>query len=216
MSDITLYIGNKNYSAPSLVAWLACKQAGVDFEEVVIPLRESGTREAILRHSPSGKVPALKEGGLVVWDSLAICEHLGERFRDANLWPADVETRAVARSICAEVHSGFLELRRNMPMNMRSSFPGLGMTPEVQEEINRVTAIWHNCRKRFGGGDFLFAGFTITDAMFAPVVSRLTTYGVELDKTSGDYVSTIWDMPAMQEWLEAARKEPWIIPDFEF
>jgi glutathione S-transferase len=181
----------------------------------VIPLRESDTREAILRYSPSGKLPVLLHGDVTVWDSLAICEYVAEQFPDAGLWPAEANTRAHARAVAAEMHSGFLDLRRNMPMNICSSLPGLGMTPEVQGDINRITAIWRECRKN-SGGEFLFGDFTIADAMFAAVVSRLVTYGVELDENAHSYVDAIMGLPMMQAWVAEAKDEPWIIPDFEF
>jgi glutathione S-transferase len=217
MADLTIYLGNKNYASWSLRAWLALKRTGQPFEEVVIPIRESDSHEAILRHSPSGLVPALAHGELTVWDSLAIAEYLAEVFPDAALWPAARESRAVARAVSAEMHSGFTAVRQNMPMNVRSSFPGQGMAREVQENVNRITAIWRDCRRRFGGdGSFLFGAFTIADAMYAPVVSRFRTYGVELDEVSQEYANEVWELPEMKEWREAAEDEPWIIPAFEF
>ncbi len=215
MAENTLVLANKNYSSWSLRAWLVCTHAGLEFEEVVIPLRESDTREAILRYSPSGKLPVLLHGDVTVWDSLAICEYVAEQFPDAGLWPAEANTRAHARAVAAEMHSGFLDLRRNMPMNIRRSLPGLGMTPEVQGDINRITAIWRECRKN-SGREFLFGDFTIADAMFAAVVSRLVTYGVELDENAHSYVDAIMGLPMMQAWVAEAKDEPWIIPDFEF
>jgi glutathione S-transferase len=217
MADITIYLGNKNYSSWSLRPWLALKQTGAAFDEEVIPLSEPTTRSTILRYSPSGRVPALKHGELTVWDTLAICEYLAENFPEANLWPADKAARAVARSASAEMHSAFSALREHLPMNMRSSFPNRGVTPEVQADINRVTAIWRDCRKRFGeGGAFLFGGFTIADAMYAPVVSRFRTYRVELEEEAQAYSDAVWALPALQEWLTAAKNEPMIIESAEF
>jgi glutathione S-transferase len=217
MADITIYLGNKNYSSWSLRAWLMLKRVKQPFDEVVIPLYETDSREAILRHSPSGKVPVLHYKGTVVWDSLAIGEFLAENHTRIRLWPRDPAKRAHARAISAEMHAGFMDLRRSMPMNMRSSFPGREVTPEAHVDINRITAIWRDCRMRFGqDGDFLFGGFTIADAMFAPVVSRFKTYGVALDDTVRAYSDAIWNLPEMQQWYEAARNEPWIIPKFEF
>jgi glutathione S-transferase len=217
MTDFTIYLGNKNYSSWSLRGWLAMKLAGVPFEEVVIPLDQPRTRETILRYSPSGRLPALHHDGRVVWDSLAIAEYLADTFREARLWPADGAARAVARSVSAEMHSGFAELRRHMPMNMRSVFPGKGGGDGVQEQINRIAAIWRDCRRRFGGeAPFLFGDFTLADAMYAPVASRFVTYEVDLDETAEAYVKAVMAYPAMQEWLAAARNEPWIIPDYEF
>ena len=217
MAEFTIYIANKNYSSWSLRGWLMLRRSGAAFEEAVIPLREANTRANILRHSPSGKLPALHHGGLVIWESLAIGEYLAERFPDATLWPADAEARAVARSVSAEVHAGFRALRSEMPMNMRSSFPGRSVTPEAQADINRVTALWRDCRKRFGaGGDFLFGHFTIADAMYAPVISRFRTYKIELEDEMQRYANAIWAWPALQESLTATCTEPMFIEEFEF
>src|SRR5258706_1732249 len=179
MADITIYLGNRNYWSWSVRPWLALKQPGAAFDEEVIPLSEPTTRSTVLRFSPSGRVPALKHNELTVWDSLAICEYLAETFPAAKLWPEDKAARAVARAVSAEMHSGFAALRDHLPMNMRSSFPNRGVTPEVQADINRITAIWRDCRNRFcADGPFLFGGFTIAYAMDAPVVSRFRTYKV--------------------------------------
>jgi glutathione S-transferase len=217
MADITIYLGNKNYSSWSLRPWLALKQTGAAFTEELIPLSEAATRSTILRYSPSGRVPALKHNGLTVWDSLAICEYLAEAFPKVHLWPKDKAARAVARAVSAEMHSGFAALRNHLPMNMRSSFPNRGVTPDVQADINRVTAIWRDCRKRFGeGGPFLFGGFSNADAMYAPVVSRFRTYKVELEAEAQAYTDAVWALPALQEWLTAAKNEPMIIESAEF
>ena len=217
MADFTIYIANKNYSSWSLRAWLMLKQTGAEFAETLIPLREATTRANILRHSPSGRVPALHHGDLVIWDSLAIGEYLAEIFPAARLWPEDIQARAVARSASAEMHSGFAALRSHLPMNMRSSFPHRGVTQEAQADINRITALWRDCRKRFGGdGGFLFGHFTIADAMYAPVVSRFRTYKVELEPETQLYADTVWALPSVQEWLTEARNEPMIIEDSEF
>jgi len=217
MADFTICIGNKNYSSWSLRGWLPLKLTGVAFEEVLEPLSQPTTRTNILRHSPSGHVPALKHGTLVVWDSLAIGEYLAELFPQANLWPKDTNARAVARSVSAEMHSGFQALRGHFPMNLRSSFPNRASTPEVQADIDRVMAMWHDCRDRFGkDGDFLFGHVTIADAMFAPVVSRFRTYKVELNAEMQAYCDAVWTLPAMQEWAAAARNEPMVIESAEF
>jgi glutathione S-transferase len=217
MADFTIYIANKNYSSWSLRGWLILKHTGAPFVEEVIPLEEAATRPAILRHSPSGRLPALHDGKLVIWDSLAVGEYLAERFLDARLWPAASSARAMARSASAEMHSGFAAMRAHLPMNIRSSFPNRGVTPEVLADINRITALWRDCRKRFGeGGDFLFGSFTIADAMYAPVVSRFRTYKIELDEESQRYADTVWALPSMQEWATAARNEPMVIEKYEF
>jgi glutathione S-transferase len=217
MADFTIYIANKNYSSWSLRGWLMLKQTGAAFAEEMIPLDEATTRANILRHSASGKVPALKHGELVIWESLAIGEYLAELFPEARLWPAGTEARAVARAVSQEMHAGFAALRSQLPMNLRSSFPNRGVTPETQADINRITAAWRDCRKRFGqGGDFLFGHFTIADAMYAPVISRLRTYKIALEDEAQRYADLIWAMPAMQEWAAAARNEPMVIERFEF
>jgi glutathione S-transferase len=217
MAEFTIYIGNKNYSSWSLRGWLMLKHTGAAFEEVVIPLSEPSTRATILRHSPSGKVPALRHGDDLVWDSLAIGEYLAEVFPAARLWPEEVKARSVARAVSAEMHAGFAALRTHLPMNMRSSFPDRGVTPEAQADINRIAALWRDCRSRFGaGGEFLFGHFTVADAMYAPVVSRFRTYKVALEEEAQRYADMIWALPALQEWLAAARNEPMIIEAAEF
>jgi glutathione S-transferase len=216
MADFTIYIGNKNYSSWSLRGWLMLKQSGASFEEVVIPLRETQTRTTILRHSPSGRVPALERGELVIWESLAIGEYLAERFPDAGLWPADAAAHAVARAVSAEMHAGFAALRSHLPMNMRSSFAGRSVTPEAQADINRITALWRDCRRRHAGyKPYLFGEVSIADFMYAPVAARFQTYGVALDGDAQDYVTAVLELAAMQEWTEAAKREPWIIPELE-
>ncbi len=213
---LTLVIGNKNYSSWSMRPWLALKKAGVAFEEVVIALDRPETRAEIFRHSPSGFVPTLKDDELTIWESLAICEYLAERFPDAGLWPQDPSARAVARSVSAEMHAGFSALRTNMPMNCRGNLPGKGRAPGVQEDINRISAIWRDCRARFGAsGPYLFGAFSIADAMYGPVVSRFVTYQVDLDADAKAYVNTMWADPAVAAWVEGARREPWVIEKSE-
>jgi len=207
MTKLTLVIGNKNYSSWSLRPWLAMKQAGLDFSEVRIPLDDPKTHAEIRRYSPSGKVPVLIDGNLKVWESLAICEYVAERFAN-DLWPADVAVRAIARSICAEMHGGFQNLRENMPMDCRSRYPGEGRTPATEAEIERITAIWRECRQKYGtGGNMLFGNFTVTDAMFAPVVLRFVTYDVKLHSEVRDYADAILALPALQEWVASACSE---------
>ena len=207
MTQLTLVIGNKNYSSWSLRPWLAMKQVGLEFTEVRIPLDLPTTYRELRRYSPSARVPVLKDGELTVWESLAICEYIAERFAP-YLWPEDTVARAVARSVSAEMHSGFMNLRENLPMDCRARLCLLGTNPAVQADIDRITAIWHECRYNFGSrGDFLFGHFTIADAMFAPVVSRFITYDVKLDAVGKAYMEAIWALPTMQEWLAAASSE---------
>ena len=217
MAELTLYIGNKNYSSWSLRPWLALKQAGIAFDEVVVPLYRPESKAAILAFSPSGKVPALKRGALLVWDSLAICEYLAEAFPAARLWPSDPAARAAARAASAEMHSGFQALRAQLPMNVRAHLPGRPLSPEAAADIARIAALWRDCRDRFGagGGDFLFGTFTIADAMYAPVASRFRTYAVALPPDAQAYRDALLGLPAMQEWTAAARAEPWRVEAFE-
>ena len=216
MAEFTIYIGNKNYSSWSFRAWLIAKQAGIAFDEVLIPLYEPQSHTEILRHSPSGKVPALQHGAVTVWESLAIGEYLAELFPAAKLWPQGREARAAARAISHELHAGFLPLRRHFPMNLRSVFDR-EIIPEIQGDIDRIAALWRDCRKRFGaGGDFLFGDFTIADAMYAPVVSRFRTFKVPLDAEGEAYAAAVTAWPAYQEWLAAARNEPMVLEQWEF
>lgn len=213
MTNLTLIIGNKNYSSWSLRPWLAMQQAGIEFAEIRIPLSTPETRQNLLQYSPSGKVPVLIHNGLTVWESIAICEYVAELFPDKNLFPEDREKRAIARSVSAEMHAGFVKLRQNMPMDCRARYPGKGMNPGVQEDCDRIANIWRECRQKYGSnGDFLFGNFTIADAMYAPVVSRFITYDVQLDPISKAYAEAIWSLPAMQKWVEAAIAEPEVIP----
>lgn len=191
------------------------KQLSLDFDEVRIALYTPESPEKIRSFSPSGKVPILVHDTLTVWDSLAICEYLAEQFPTLHWWPKDRTARAIARSISAEMHSSFQHLRSSMPTNCRARLPGKGMTSEVQVDIDRITAIWRDCRQRFGnGGSLLFGEFTIADAMFAPVVTRFITYDVQLDSVSRAYAETILALPAMQEWMKAAEAEIETIPGF--
>ena len=210
MSGLTLVIGNKNYSSWSLRPWLALRMAGLAFEEIRIPLYEPGSREQILRHSPAGRVPILLHGDVTVWDSLAICEYAAELAPGAGLWPEAPALRAHARSISAEMHSGFGALRAAMPMNLRLAGARLVKppSPEVEADVARVLAIFEECRERHGaGGDFLFGRFTIADAMFAPVATRLRSYSVRLPARSQAYVDAIWSLAPMQEWAAAGVAE---------
>lgn len=213
---LTLVIGNKNYSSWSLRPWLALKHAGATFREVRIPLYTPGYREELLKFSPSGKLPCLIDGRTVVWDSLAICEYAAELFPQARLWPADREARAVARSVSAEMHSGFAQVRTHMGMNARRKIAGRPKPPEVHQEIERIQEIWQTCRTRYGGtGPFLFGHFTIADAMYAPVVTRFVTYDVDVTPASRRYMETVLAMPAMQAWMADAHAEKERIEAYE-
>ena len=201
-----LVIGNKNYSSWSLRPWLAMKVLGIAFDEIRISLYGPGSKERILQHSPAGKVPILKDGATLVWDSLAIIEYVAER--RPQLWPTDPAERARARSISAEMHSGFAPLREHMSMNVRKRYPGKGRTPEVEKDIARINEIWGDAT-----GPFLFGEFTAADAMYAPVVLRFRTYGVE--GPNRRYMDAMLSLPAMHEWIEAAEREPESIPELD-
>jgi len=207
---LQLVIGNKNFSSWSLRPWLLLKQAGLPFREIPVRLRQADTKAQILVHSPSGKVPALIDGDLTVWDSLAICEYLAEKasLNQVDLWPTDPKARAEARSVSAEMHSGFAALRQQMSMEVAASRPGEGQTPEVLADIARIAALWTSCRERFAAaGPFLFGAFSVADAMYAPVAFRFDTYGVELPPLAAAYRDTLLALPAMQEWAAGARAE---------
>ncbi len=194
--------------------------AGLDCEEIVIPLDRPETAAVIRKHSPSGKVPVLLHRGLAVWESLAIAEYLNDLRPEAGLWPSSAAARAHARAISAEMHAGFADLRTNMPMNIRASYPGKGMAPGVRADIERITSMWRDCRKRFAGAapkddGFLFGVFGAADAMFAPVVTRFRTFGVPLDADSEAYAKSVMAHPAVAEWIDAAKNEPWLIQSCE-
>jgi glutathione S-transferase len=216
MPNLILAIGNKAYSSWSLRPWLLMKQTGIGFDEIRLSLYEDGAKQKILQYSAAGKVPVLKDGDLTIWDSLAICEYLAEKCPEKRLWPSETAARACARSISAEMHSGFTNLRTQMPMNVRREIAGRARTAEVLADISRIETIWNDCRSRFGArGPFLFGAFSIADAMYAPVVSRLRTYGVALAGAAAQYAGTIHALPAMQEWIAAAHAETEVNPQYE-
>ena len=214
-----IVIGNKNYSSWSMRPWVLAKEAGIPFEEVQLKFNEADgglTVNGIERFKVAGKVPVLIIDGEPVWDSLAICETLAERFPEKQLWPADRSARQVARSICAEMHSGFRSLRSHMPMNIRSRHPGKGMNPEVQRDIERVLAIWRGCRERHGAeGPLLFGRFSVADAYYAPVVLRFQTYEVSLPSEAQAYCDAVLALRAVGEWCDAARRETEFVPGDE-
>jgi glutathione S-transferase len=209
MADLTLVIGNKNLSSWSLRPWLMAKAAGIPFREVLVRLDVRDTRENILRHSPSGLVPALKDGDLVVNDSLAIIEYLNELHPAKGIWPEDSHARALARAMAAEMHAGFSQLRGTWPMDVIHEHKGLTCPPGVARDLGRIETLWSGARRSHGrGGPFLFGTFCAADAMFAPVVSRIRTYGpVRAFEKHTDYMEAVWDHPAMKEWREGAKEE---------
>jgi glutathione S-transferase len=212
MERAELIIGNKNYSSWSLRAWLALKQLGIPFNELRIPLDTHAWQREIGRHSPSRKVPVLKDGEHVVWESLAICEYASEQLGEGRGWPQAVHARAAARSVSAEMHSGFAALREALPMNCRRRVAGFHAPEEAARDIRRIRQIWRWCREHWGsGGDFLFGDFSIADAMYAPVVSRFLTYGVRAGPVEKAYMDAIMGLSAMQDWFRAAAIESEVI-----
>ena len=208
-----LVIGNKNWSSWSLRPWLAMRRAGLLFDEINVRLRLPESKAEILKHSPSGLVPTLIDGDLAVWDSLAILEYVAERHPEAELWPREARARAIARSASAEMHSGFGPLRQHCSMEVLASSPQATLPPEVEANVQRIVALWLECREKFGKGDpFLFGKFSIADAMYAPVAARFRTYIPDLrpygdDGSAQAYVETIFAMPEMAAWIEGARSE---------
>jgi glutathione S-transferase len=220
MPGLTLVIGNKNYSSWSLRPWVLMKQLHVEFEELFVRLDTPDFKDELASHGPTGRVPVLKDGDLAIWDSLAICEYLDE-LASRRGWPHDTKARAVARAVSAEMHSGFTNLRTEWPMNARARNRGTPMTPGLISDIERIDEMWNDCRRRFGAaGPWLFGGYSIADAMFAPVVLRFNTYssrsyGAQLSETARWYIATAMENAALQEWIAAAQKEPWTNPAYE-
>ncbi len=204
---LKLVIGTRNLSSWSLRPWLALKQLGLPFEEILIALDRPTTHGEILKYSPSGRVPCLIDDDTVVWDSLAICEYLAEKA--PALLPADKKARAEVRSVSAEMHSGFAALRQELPMDIRADKPGTVPSPAAAADIARIVAIWENCRLRYGQtGPFLFGVFSMADAMYAPVVWRFRTYHTDLPPASREWMTIMLALPAMQEWQRGALAGP--------
>ena len=216
MGALTLVIGNKNYSSWSMRPWVLMRQLGIPFEEVKLRFHSSEWYAQIERWSPSRLVPVLWRGEQSVWDTLAIVETLHEWYPGHGVWPVDPAARAFARSACAEMHAGFRDLRSTMPMNIRASHPGKGMTPATRGNIARIEALWNEARQRFGaGGPFLFGAFCAADAMYAPVVMRFATYGVELAPANARYCQAMRAAPGVRAWIEGALEEKEIVADDE-
>ena len=195
--------------------WVLLKHFGIPFDETLIELDEPGTKAAILAHSASGKVPCLvTDDGFAVWDSLAIAETLAERHPRYAMWPRDPNARARARSVSAEMHSGFGALRGAMPMNIRTSKPGVGATSDVLADVARIDTLWRECVAA-SGGPFLFGDFTIADAMYAPVVMRFNSYRPALSAEAAAYAARVTALPAVAAWIEAARRETHVVPSDE-
>lgn len=207
---LKLIIGNKTYSSWSMRPWLLMRQVDIDFEEVLVPLHEDGSAELVLRYAPTGKVPALVDGAVTVWESIAICEYLAERFPDRQLWPADAALRAEARSLAAEMHAGFQALRQHCPMNVRRVVPAKPRPCAVERDIARFAALVESLRARAGkGGPFLMGHFTILDAMYAPVASRCRTYSITLPTRAQAWVGTMcWNCLPCASGIRRRRPSP--------
>lgn len=212
----TLVIGNKNYSSWSFRPWIAMKVANIPFDEVVISLNAEDFKPRVAKISGTGKVPALVDGDIQVWESLAILEYLAEKFPAAKLWPIEAAARAHARAISAEMHAGFVPLRRACPMNCWRPVKKRDLAPDVLANVRRIDAMWADCRTRFGaGGPFLFGTFGAADAMYAPVVARFRTYDIDVGAASRAYMTAVMALPAWAQWQAAAVKEPWVLPEDE-
>jgi len=218
MSGFHLLLGNKNYSSWSQRPWLLARYFELTFEEQVVPLFNEEGSAIIKQCSPSGKVPLLTDGELQIWDSLAICEYLNERYLDGKAWPANPEQRAVARALSAEMHSSFAALRAELSLNYKRPIgprPQSALSDACRADVQRILTLWQHALTN-SNGPWLFGDFSIADAMFAPVASRFTTYAIELPDIVRPWVDAIESLPAMQEWQQAARKEQWIIPFCEY
>lgn len=213
---LTLIVGNKNYSSWSFRPWIAMKTAGIAFDEVVISLDAPDFKARLAPHSGTGKVPVLVDGAIKVWESLAILEYLADKFPAKKLWPDDPAARAHARAVASEMHAGFVPLRGHCPMNMWRPVKKHDLPGDVADNVRRIDALWADCRARFGaGGAFLFGAFGAADAMYAPVVSRFHTYGIEVAEAGRAYMAAVMALPAWAEWRAAAIQEPWVLPQDE-
>ncbi len=211
-----LIIGNKNYSSWSFRPWLAMKVAGIAFDETVISLDAPDFKARLTAFGGAGKVPVLVDGDAVIWESLAILEYLAEKFPAAALWPQHAQARGHARAIAAEMHAGFQPLRRHLPMNVWRPVQRRALEEAAAADVKRIDAIWNECRARYGaGGPFLYGAFGAADAMYAPVVWRFHTYAVEVSAPARAYMAAFMALPAWSEWREAARREPWVLPEDE-
>jgi glutathione S-transferase len=209
-----LLIGNRNYSTWSLRPWLVLRHFAILFEDEVLQLSGDGWRENIAARSPTGKLPVLIDGDLIIPETIAIIEYLADRFPEKDIWPQGLNERALARAAAAEMHSSFLALRSNAPMNLRASHPGKVDADAVRRDLHRVEALWGELLTR-SGGPFLFGGFTAADAMYAPLATRLRTYDLPVSDIASTYVEAIYALPAFQDWLTLALREPWIVDDDE-
>ena len=216
MAQAELTINSRNYGAWSLRGWLLCKMSGLEFEEHVLTNDDPDTRAELLLLSSSFLVPRLLHDGVTVWDTMAIGEYLHEVRPEAGLLPSETVARAHCRAVCGEIHSGFVNLRSALPMNLKAHHPHFKVWAGAQADVDRIVAVWHECLDAYGGPFLFGATPTMADAMYAPVCTRFRTYDVELDGTCRAYCDTIMALPAMQEWIVAAKNEPMIVEAFEF
>lgn len=216
---LKLIIGNKAYSSWSLRGWLAVKQSGLAFEEITVPMFDEDwdkRREGDEFAPSAGKVPILWADKAVIWDSLAIIEWLADKTDRARYWPKDEIARGMARSMAAEMHSSYPNLRRDLGMNVRKQYPPRELSEDVRTEIVRILELWAEARARYGsGGPYLFGDYSAVDIMFAPVVTRFVTYSIPVPRFAAAYMETILNHAWMREWLEAAQEEPWVIEAYE-
>lgn len=216
MKKLHLIVGNKKYSSWSFRPWLLLKVAGIPFAETKVWIRKPGSAREIAKYSPAGRVPVLMDGRTAVWESLAICEHVAEKFPSKKLWPSDPRAKALARSVSHEMHAGFQALRSGLPCHFLARYGNFKIGSDARTDIGRVLAIWRGCRGRWGrGGPFLFGRFGVADAMYAPVVFRFLAYGVKVDPVSRAYMDAVTALPAAREWVRDAALETETIPAYE-
>lgn len=217
MSSLKLIIGNKKYSSWSMRPWLVLKHFNIPFDEIRIPLFQADSEARLRQYSPSGMVPVLHDGDFVVWETLAICEYLADKFPALPLWPRDLKARALARAVSSEMHAGFSNLRMKLTCNLKARYQWQDCGELVARDIRRIEAIWAQCRQTHGqGGPFLFGDFTIADAMFAPVATRFRTYDAPVSQLSRDYIEAIYSLPAFRQWHDVAIVETEVIPQYEY
>jgi glutathione S-transferase len=211
-----LVIGNRNYSSWSMRPWMVLRQFDISFEEIVVPLYRDEWKSALLSHSPAGKAPSLDHEGFVVWDSLAIIEYIADLFPDRAIWPRDRAARALARSLSCEMHSGFIALRTECPMNFHRRPLPVEPTGVLLTDVRRIDSAWADARERFGnGGPFLFGDFCAADAMFAPVIARFEIYQLPVSEVARSYMEAISALASWREWKAAALAEEWVIAQYE-
>jgi len=214
--DLSLIIGNKNYSSWSLRPWVFLKQHKIPFTEKRVALFTDTTNQQLAEYNSDFKVPALKDGNILVWDSLSILEYLSEHYLDGRGWPQDQEARALARSISCEMHSSFSNVRNELPMNCRKRFSNIKLSSAAQREITRIKHLWNQCRSQFGGkGEWLFGNYSIADAMYAPIALRFYGYNIPLAGHEEAYVKSVLNQPCINEWIEAGKLEIEVIEEDE-